>query len=95
VGEGKEVRPKLTPAQHLQLGTLLKQARNNLLAASVKCRGYGRLSQQLGDAADGLMTPCDFLEKRLIEQVGEDALVEGVHVRDCYFGPLIEELEDA
>jgi hypothetical protein len=42
------------------------------------------------------MSPRAFLEKRLIEQVGsEDAMVEGVRVRDCYFGPLMEEMEDA
>jgi hypothetical protein len=40
------------------------------------------------------MTPCDFLERKLIEQVG-DGMVEGVPVREVYFGPLMEELEDA
>ena len=87
------MRPKLTPAQHVQLGALLKQARNALLSAAVLARPYGRLSQQLGDAADGLMTPCDFLEKRLIEDVGEDAIVEGRAVREIYFGALMEEVE--
>jgi hypothetical protein len=88
------MKPKLTPAQHVQLGALLKQARNNLLSAAVLSRPYGRLSQQLGDAADGLMTPCDFLERKLIEDVGEDAMVEGIAVHEIYFGPLMER-EDA
>jgi hypothetical protein len=71
----------------------LKHARNNLLSAAMIARPYGRLSQELGSAADGLMTPCDFLEKRLIEDVGEDATVEGVPVREVYFGPLMEEVD--
>jgi hypothetical protein len=33
-----------------------------------------------------LMSPRAFLEKRLIEQVGDDGVVEGVHVR-CVFRP--------
>jgi hypothetical protein len=86
---------KLTAAEHLALGRLLKQARNNLLSAAVLARPYARLSQELGAAADGLMTPCDFLERKLIEDVGEDGMVEGVPVREVYFGPLMEELEDA
>ena len=85
---------KLTAAEHLALGRLLKQARNNLLSAAVLARPYARLSQELGTAADGLMTPCDFLERKLIEQIG-DGMVEGVPVREVYFGPLMEELEDA
>ena len=89
------MKPKLTPAQHVQLGALLKQARNALLSAAVLARPFGRLAQQLGKTADDLHTPCDFLEKKLIEEVGEDALVEGVPVREVYFGPMLEELEDA
>jgi hypothetical protein len=89
------MRPKLTPAQHVALGAQLKQARNALLTAAVIARPYGRLSTQLGETADALITPCDFLEKKLIEDVGEDALVEGVGVREIYFGPMQEELEDA
>jgi hypothetical protein len=85
---------KLTPAQHVELGNLLKQARNSLLTAAVIARPYGRLSQQLGETADGLITPCDFLEKRLIEEVGEEALVEGVQAREVYFGPMLDEVEE-
>jgi hypothetical protein len=87
-------RKGLSPADHVVLGNLLKQARNALLSAAVLARPYGRLSQQLGETADDLNTPCDFLEKRLIEQVG-DGMVEGVPVREVYFGPVMEELEDA
>jgi hypothetical protein len=59
-------------------------------------RPFGRLSQQLFDIADrSLMSPRSFLEKRLIELVGEDAIVDGVHVKDCYFGELREEEVDA
>jgi hypothetical protein len=72
---------------------MLKQARNALLSAAVLARPYGRLSQELGNAADGLMTPGDFLERNLIAQVGEDAMVEGVPVREIYFGPLMEEVD--
>jgi hypothetical protein len=93
VGEGEEVRPKLSPAQHVQLGALLKQARNALLSAAMIARPYGRLSAQLGKTADDLHTPCDFLEQRLIEDVGEDVTVEGVPVRDVYFGSQMEEVE--
>jgi hypothetical protein len=89
------MRPKLTPPQHVQLGALLKRARNALLSAAVLARPYGRLSQELGSAADALMTPCDFLERKLIEDVGADVLVEGVPVHEVYFGPMQEELEDA
>jgi hypothetical protein len=32
------------------------------------------------------------LERKLIEAVGDDAMVEGVHVRDIYFGEM-EEVE--
>jgi hypothetical protein len=57
------------------------------------CRPYGKLAQQLFDLADrGLMTPRAFLEGKLIEQVGEDGVVDGVRVRDCYFGELKEEV---
>jgi hypothetical protein len=46
------------------------------------------------DLADrGLMSPRAFLEKQLIAAVGEDATVEGVRVRDVYFGPQMEEVE--
>jgi hypothetical protein len=87
----------LSPSEHVALGNLLKRARRELHEAGAMCRCYGQLSEQLFDLADrGLMSPKAWLEKRLIEQVGEDALVEGVRARDVYFGPLLdEEKEDA
>jgi hypothetical protein len=85
----------LSPADHVELGQTLKRARNLLLEAGAMCRPYGQLAQDLFDLADrGLMSPRAFLEKRLIEQVGsEDATVEGVRVRDVYFGPLVEQVD--
>jgi hypothetical protein len=87
------VRQKgLTPAEHVELGTLLKRARRLLHEAGAMCRPYGQLAQDLFDLADrSLMSPRAFLEKRLIEAVGDDGVVEGVHVRDVYFGELKEE----
>jgi hypothetical protein len=82
------VKPKLTPAEHVELGSLLKRARHDLLEAGALCRGYGRLSAQLFDIADSLTSPRAWLEARLVEAVGEDATVEGVHVRDVYFGTM-------
>ena len=78
----------LTPAEHVEVGSLLKRARNDLLEAAMMCRPYGKLSQQLLDTADAL--PRGWLEARLVEQVGDDAMVEGVHVRDVYFGEMEE-----
>ena len=89
-------KPKLTPAQHVELGATLKHARRLLLEAAGMCRGYGRLSAQLFDAADALTAPRAWLEARLVEQVGEDAMIAGVHCREVYFGELAsEEVEDA
>jgi hypothetical protein len=82
----------LTPAEHVEVSRLLKRARNDLLEAAMMCRCYGKLSDQLAEIADGL--PTGWLEKRLIEAVGADGQVEGVHVRDVYFGEL-KEVEDA
>jgi len=75
---------------------MLKRARRLLLDASAIIRNYDRLSRQLSDAANGLMAQRGELERKLIEAVGEDGMVEGVHVRDVYFGQLAEsEVEDA
>jgi hypothetical protein len=76
----------LTPAQHIHLGRTLKHANALLLDAARYCRIYGRLADHLYDCADALVKPRSFLEKRLIEEVGDDALISGVHVRDVYFG---------
>jgi hypothetical protein len=83
-----------SPADHVELGAMLKRARALLLDAAKMVRVYGRLSDHLFDAADALCAPRSFLEKRLIDEVGgEDVLVEGVHVRDVYFGELKEAAE--
>jgi hypothetical protein len=87
-------RKTLSPADHVELGLLLKRARALLHEAGAMCRPYGQLAGDLFDIADrGLMSPRAFLEKQLIAAVGEDATVEGVHVRDVYFGPQMEEVE--
>ena len=85
----------LSPTQHIELGRTLKRARELLLEAGMATRCYGKLSRGLFDAADGLTEPRAWLEKVLIDAVGEDAQVDGVHVRDCYFGSEMEEVEDA
>jgi hypothetical protein len=54
-------------------------------------RCYGKLSRQLFDLADALTVPRSWLERVLIAEVGADAMVEGTHVKDCYFGELMEE----
>jgi hypothetical protein len=79
----------LSPAEHVELGALLKCARNDLLSAAMMCRPFGKLSQQLLDTADAL--PRAWLEQRLVELVGADAMIEGVHCRDVYFG--MEEID--
>ena len=84
----------LTPTQHVELGRTLKRARELLLEAGMATRCYGKRSRQLFDAADGLTEPRAWLEKVLIDAVGEDAQVDGVHVRDCYFGSELEEEVD-
>jgi hypothetical protein len=83
----------LTPSEHVECGALLKEARNNILLAARLCRVYGRLSDQLVELADGSMSQRAWLEKRLIDAVGEDGVVDGVHVRDCYFGAQMEEVD--
>jgi hypothetical protein len=85
----------LTPAEHVELGAILKRARRLLHEAGAMTRPYGRLSQVFFDIADrGLMTPRAFLERKLIEQVGgENVLVEGIAARDVYFGELVEEVD--
>jgi hypothetical protein len=86
----------LTAQQHRELGAVLKEARRLLLEAGAPTRCYRGVSQELFEIADSLMSPRAFLEKRLIELVGDDAQVEGVHVRDCYFGEFAqEEVENA
>jgi hypothetical protein len=85
-------RVGLTPSEHVEVGALLKEARNNLLIAANMCRGYGRLSDQLAGIADSFMAQRAWLERRLIEAVGADAMVEGVHVRDVYFGSEMKEV---
>ena len=82
-------RPKaLTPQEHREVGALLKEAHTNLLIAAKLTRGYGRLSAELAEIADSFMAQRAWLERRLIEQVGADATVEGTHVRDVYFGSM-------
>jgi hypothetical protein len=77
----------LTLEEHLEVGRLLKRARRDLLDAAAIIRNYDRLSRQLSDAANGLMAQRGELERKLIEAVGEDGMVEGTHVREVYFGP--------
>jgi hypothetical protein len=79
----------------LELGRTLKRARALLLEAGIACRCYGKLARQFYDLADGLTAPRSWLEKVLISEVGEDALISEVHVRDIYFGCEKEETEDA
>jgi len=89
-------RMGLTPSEHVEVGAMLKRARRLLLDASAITRNYDRLSRQLSDAANVLMAQRGELERKLIEAVGEDATVEGIKVRDVYFGQLAEsEVEDA
>jgi hypothetical protein len=83
----------LSPSEHVEVGALLKEARNNLLIAARICRVYGRLSDQLAGIADSFMSQRAWLEKRLIDAVGADGVVDGVHVRDCYFGTLMEKVD--
>jgi hypothetical protein len=67
---------------------MLKRAVRLLRDAGAMTRCYERLSTQLEDAANGLMAQRGELERKLIEAVGEDGSVEGVHVRDVYFGTM-------
>jgi hypothetical protein len=84
----------LSPEEHIELGLTLKRARALLLEAGRMTRCYGRLSDEFYQIADSFMMQRAWLEKRLIEQVG-DRLVEGVPARDVYFGMEIVEREDA
>jgi hypothetical protein len=77
----------LTLSEHREVGAMLKRARRLLLDAAQITRNYDRLSRQFSDAANGLMAQRGELERKLIEAVGEDGVVEGVHVREVYFGP--------
>jgi hypothetical protein len=77
----------LTLSEHLEVGAQLTRARQLLLDAAATCRCYDRLSRQLSDAANGLMAIRGELERKLIEQVGEHGVVEGVPVREVCFGP--------
>jgi hypothetical protein len=87
-------RKTLTPIEHVELGATLKRARQLLLEAAGMTRRYGRLSTQLYDVADSLTSPRAWLEQRLIADFGADAMVEGIHCRDVYFGQM-EEASDA
>ena len=80
-------RMGLTLAEHREVGAMLKRARALLLDAAAITRCHDRLSRQLSDAANGLMAQRGELERKLIDAVGADAMVEGVHVREVYFGP--------
>ena len=78
----------LTPQEHLELGALLKEAHTDLLLAAKKTHCYGRLSSQLRDIAESFMSQREWLERRLIDAVGVDGVVDGVHCRDVYFGEM-------
>lgn len=81
----------LTTQEHRELGATLKEARRLLLEAAALSRIYPGVSRELFDAADGLISPRAFLERKLIEAVGDDEWVRAV-----YFGELAsEEVENA
>ena len=80
-------RMGVTLAEHRQVGAMLKRARRDLLDAAAITRCHDRLSRQLSDAANGLMAQRGELERKLIDAVGEDAMVDGVPCREVYFGP--------
>ena len=89
-------RMGLTLSEHREVGSKLKHARQLLLDAAAETRCYDRLSQNLSDIANRLTAPRAELERKLIEAVGIDAMVEGAHVRDVYFGEVSAmETEDA
>jgi hypothetical protein len=88
-------RMGLTLSEHLEVGAKLKRARALLLDAAATCRCYERQSRQLMDAANALMAQRGWLEARLIDAVGENGSVEGLHCRNVYFGPEEMEREDA
>jgi hypothetical protein len=88
VGEEEVSRKKsLTPAEHVELGLLLKRARRLLLDAAQLSRGHPTISQGLFDAANALTVQRSFLETRLMEQGASRD-----EARDCYFGP--EQMEE-
>jgi hypothetical protein len=80
----------LSLAEHRAFGAKLKRARALILDVAAGVRNYERLSQNLSDIANRLTAPRGELERKLIEQVGENGMVEGVHVRDVYFGNAME-----
>jgi hypothetical protein len=84
-------RKTLTPTEHVELGLTLKRADALLVEAAKTTRCYGRLSEHFYDAANALISQRAWLERRLIDQVGMDAMVDGKHVRDVYFG--LEEVD--
>jgi hypothetical protein len=83
----------LTLEEHVRVGSMLKRARRDLLDAAAIIRNYERLSRQLSDAANGLMAQRGELERKLIEAVGAEGMVEGIKVRDIYFGEMKEEVD--
>jgi hypothetical protein len=82
------MRETLTPAEHVQLGKLLRQARRDLLTAGAMSKVYGKhYSQMLFDAANSLTVPRSFLEKKLFDEVGGETVTVGDRLaRDVYFG---------
>jgi len=81
-------RMGLTLSEHREVGAMLKRARQLLLDAAHIVGCYERQSRQLRDAANALRAQRDWLEQRLIEAAGENGSVDGVHVRDVYFGTM-------
>jgi hypothetical protein len=82
----------LTTEEHRELGGVLKEARRLLLEAGALTRGcYPGISRELFGVADELISPRAFLERKLIEAVGDEDWV-----REVYFGEFVgEEVEDA
>jgi hypothetical protein len=78
----------LTLSEHREVGAMLKRARELLLDAAAITRCYERQWRELHDIVDSLVSPRHQLERKLIERVGADGMVEGVHVRDVYFGTM-------
>jgi hypothetical protein len=83
----------LTAQEHRELGATLKEARRLLLEAAAQSRYYRNISRQLFEIADALMGPRAELERKLIEAVGEEGMVEGIGVREIYFGEMKEEVD--
>jgi hypothetical protein len=76
----------LTAQEHRELGATLKEARRLLLEAGALTRCYRGVSAELFEIADSLISPRAFLERKLIEAVGDDDWV-----REVYFGELAKE----